>query len=197
MANFTDFVKRYTSDVAGLLRGVDPGPIAAAVSALFNAWENGKVVMFCGNGGSGASCSHIVNDFQKGVLEEFGEGGKMLKAICLNDSMPLVSAWANDEGWQQGFAGQATVWGEKGTVIVLVSGSGNSENVIHAEAAASVTGATTIALTGFDGGRIARDADISIHVPTETMQQAEDVHMVILHMMYLGLLDRIKEDSET
>lgn len=177
-----DFVKRYASGVCNLLRKIDTGPILEAVDVLYSAWQNGKVVMFCGNGGSGASCSHIVNDFVKGCG---------LKAICLNDSMPLVSSIANDVAWWMVFGSQADMWCESGSVLVALSGSGNSENVCTAVGVVSNKQSTTIALTGFDGGRLAQVADISIHVPTESMQQAEDVHMVILHMLFLGLKHRI------
>jgi len=179
-----DFIRRYTSDVASLLRRLDPGPIITAVSALHAAWQAGKVVLFCGNGGSGASCSHIVNDFQKG----FG-----LKAICLNDSMPLVSTWANDTAWQNVFAPQVTTWGEPGAILVAVSGSGTSGNIIQAILVAKNADMVTVGLTGFDGGWVATAVDHSLHVPTDSMQQAEDVHMVVLHLLYLGLKRRIEE----
>lgn len=175
-------MNRHLMSVSSLLKEMDLGASVQAVEALYAAWQNGKVVMFCGNGGSGASCSHIVNDFVKGCG---------LKAICLNDSMPLVSAIANDVAWWMVFGSQAEMWCESGGVLVALSGSGNSENVCTAVGVASNKQTTTIGLTGFDGGRLAQVADISIHVPTESMQQAEDVHMVILHMLFLGLKHRI------
>lgn len=178
----TDFIRRYASDVCNILRKIDPGPVLEAVAVLYDALIAGKVVMFCGNGGSGASCSHIVNDFVKGCG---------LKAICLNDSMPLVSAIANDLQWECVFAMQVQQWAEEGCVLVALSGSGNSDNVRMAVNAAKSAGCKTIGLTGFDGGALKQEIDISIHVPTNSMQQAEDVHMVILHMLYLGLKSRI------
>lgn len=178
-----DFFRRYTSDVATLLRRIDPGPVLAGISALHAAWQAGKVVLFCGNGGSGASCSHIVNDFQKGCG---------LKALCLNDSVPLVSAWANDVSWSNVFAPQVAVWGESGGVLVAVSGSGNSENVLRAAREACSCAMVVVTLTGFDGGALAGSDVISLHVPTDSMQQAEDVHMVLLHLLYLGLKRRIE-----
>lgn len=178
-----DFLRRYTSDVASLLRVIDPGAVLAAISAFYAAWQAGKVVLFAGNGGSGASCSHIVNDFQKGCG---------LRALCLNDSMPLVSAWANDEGWIHVFSRQVAVFGEDGGVLVAVSGSGKSGNVLQALRGSCVKHMTVIGLTGFDGGWLKNDVHISLHVPTESMQQAEDVHMVLLHLLYLGLKRRIE-----
>lgn len=178
-----DFLRRYTSDVANLLRRIDPGPVMAAISALHAAWQAGKVVLFCGNGGSGASCSHIVNDFQKGCG---------LKAICLSDAVPLMSAWANDDSWTNVFAPQVATWGEQGAVLVALSGSGNSANVLRAVSEACMRGMKVIALSGFDGGALMTIAEVSLHVPTDSMQQAEDVHMVLLHLLYLGLKRRIE-----
>lgn len=177
-----DFIRRYTSDVACLLRQIDPGPIIAAVSVLYGAWQTGKVVLFCGNGGSGASCSHIVNDFQKNAG---------LKSICLSDCTPLLTAYANDTKWEQAFRWQVQTWKDAGA-LVAVSGSGNSSNVLGALVEARSQRMKTIALTGFDGGAVKDTADISIHVPTESMQQAEDVHMIVLHMLFVGLQRRIK-----
>jgi D-sedoheptulose 7-phosphate isomerase len=184
-----DFIRRYTSDVSCLLRQLDPGPIMAAITALHGAWETGKPVLFCGNGGSGASCSHIVNDLQKCVGLETG---KPLRALCLSDCAPLVSAWANDSSWANVFAPQVATWGEAGGVLVAVSGSGNSANVLHAVREASGMRMAVVGLTGFGGGMLKQMADISLHVSTESMQQAEDVHMALLHMLFLGLLNRIK-----
>lgn len=185
-----DFIKRYASDVCNILRKIDPGPILEAVAVLYDAWHAGKVVMFCGNGGSGASCSHICNDLQKNVGLE---SGKPLKAICLNDADSLVSAWANDSAWDNVFAPQVASWAECGGVLVVLSGSGNSANILNAvKVASEMECVKTIGLTGFDGGLLAKVADISIHVPTDNMQQAEDVHMVILHMLFLVLCERIK-----
>lgn len=183
------FVK-YSEQVATLVQWIDIFEVIKAVDALYGAWQNNKVVMFCGNGGSGSSCSHIVNDLQKNIGLETG---KPLKAICLNDATPLVSAWANDSAWSNVFAPQVATWNECGAVLVAVSGSGNSANVLNAVHVASESECvTTIGLSGFDGGVLAKTVDISIHVPTESMQQAEDVHMVILHMLFLGLMERIK-----
>lgn len=182
----------FVSHVGGVVKALSrlkSEAIVAAVDVLYDAWKAGKIVMFCGNGGSGASCSHIVNDLQKNVALECG---KPLKALCLNDCMPLVSAWANDAAWDAVFYGQMVTWVEPGGVIVAVSGSGNSENVLRCVTAPQSREMKAICLTGFDGGALKERADISIHVPTESMQQAEDVHMVILHMLFLGLVERIK-----
>jgi len=184
------FIGEYALGVSNLLRNVKLLPVLEAIDALYGAWQNNKVVMFCGNGGSGSSCSHIVNDLQKNIGLQTG---KPLKAICLSDAAPLVSAWANDSAWSNVFAPQVATWSECGAVLVAVSGSGNSANVLNAVQVASESECvTTIGLSGFDGGVLAKTVDISIHVPTESMQQAEDVHMVILHMLFLGLMERIK-----
>ncbi len=181
--NENEILNHHRLTVANLLRKIDMPAITRAIDALYAAWQDGKMVMFCGNGGSGASCSHIVNDFVKGCG---------LQAICLNDSMPLVSAIANDESWDAVFSAQVATFAYRGDVVIGLSGSGNSKNVVNALCRGGLNYATTIALTGFDGGALAKEAHVNIHVPTDSMQQAEDVHMVILHMLYLGLVERIK-----
>lgn len=187
-----DFVRSYASSVANCLRQIDPGPVLAAITALHDAWKAGKVVLFCGNGGSGASCSHIVNDLQKNIGMETG---RPLKALCLSDCTPLMAAWANDTSWDNVFAPQVAAWAEPGAVLVAVSGSGGSYNILNAVKEAKRNGLPTVGLTGFGGGCLAKSVDISIHVPTDNMQQAEDAHMVVLHMFYLGLARRIQEGA--
>jgi len=183
------FIRRYISGIGRLVNKLDSVAIADAVHALYVAWEADSVVLFCANGGSGASCSHIVNDLQKNIAIDHG---KPLMALCLNDSMPIVSAWANDESWQMVFAPQVATWGRSGGVLVGVSGSGRSTNVLNALAEANALGMFTIGITGFDGGPISTIADVSIHVPIDNMQQVEDVHMIVLHLLFLLLQERIK-----
>jgi len=101
-----------------------------------------------------------------------------------------VLAWANDEGYENVFAPQVECWGEAGDLLIAISGSGNSPNVLKAVAAARQRGVATFGLSGFAGGQLAKDADTCIVVPSDSMQQIEDVHLIILHMVFLGLRDR-------
>lgn len=177
------FFKQYAAAISFLVSSLATEPIAKAVDLLHDAWVNGRNVMFCGNGGSGSSCSHIVNDMQKDCR---------LRASCLNDCIPLVSAYANDISWDSIFEKQIEVMGRSRDVLVCVSGSGNSKNVLRAASHARGIGMYVIALTGFDGGELARNCTVNLHIPIGSMQQAEDCHMVLLHMIYLGLKRRIE-----
>lgn len=185
------FFNAYVKSLNNLTRLLNVDRLIEAVDVLYDAWQTDKPVLFCGNGGSGSTCSHMVNDLQKNVGLTHG---KPVKALCLNDCSPLVSAWANDSAWSDVFAPQVATWGEPGAALVAVSGSGNSQNVLKAVQVACSIGMKTIGLSGFDGGRLAKEVDMSIHVPTDSMQQAEDVHMIILHMLFLGLMERIKAE---
>ncbi|HEV2473854.1 MAG TPA: SIS domain-containing protein, partial [Chthonomonadales bacterium] len=163
-------ITNYISDVQDLLGRVEPGEIAAAADLLYTAWQHGRRVLFMGNGGSSSSVSHIVNDLQKNI---FLEAGKPLKALCLSDSTPLLMAWANDTEWSNVFAPQVACWAEPGDVVIGVSGSGNSMNVIQGMEAAKRSGATTLGLAGFDGGVLRSSVDRCIVVRSNNMQHIE------------------------
>lgn len=180
------FVSDYLTSVWESIANTNLNALSEASDVLYAAWKGGHTVLFCGNGGSGASCSHIVNDLQKNAG---------LKALCLSDCTPVLTAWANDVAWGHVFERQVMLWREPGGVLVAVSGSGNSDNVLWSVNAAKVEGMKTIGLTGFDGGRLKEIVDISLHVPTDSMQQAEDCHMIILHLLFLMLGRRITANA--
>lgn len=185
------FVARYFAEVRKALENTRIDPISAAADALYAAWKDGRTVLFCGNGGSGSTCSHIVNDLTKNIGLE---SGRPMKALSLSDCGTVVSAWANDSAWENVFTPQVACWAEAGDVLVAVSGSGNSANVLNAVAEAKRIGCVVVGLSGFDGGRLRSMVDIDVHVRTQSMQQAEDAHMVILHLLYLLVVERIKGD---
>lgn len=153
--------------------------------ALLSAWRTGARVLFMGNGGSSSSVSHIVNDLQKNVQLTTG---RPLRALCLTDSTPLLMAWANDTEWSNVFAPQVACWAEPGDMVIGVSGSGSSMNVVRGLEAAARAGARTMALAGFDGGLLKQTADLCLVIPCSNMQQIEDAHMVVLHILFSELL---------
>ena len=134
MTDTPTYVKAYLDDLIRLLAEVDAHAIEPIVDAIVDAWQNGRHVILMGNGGSSSSASHIVCDFQKNIQMETG---KALRAICLTDSTPLLSAWANDTEWDNVFAPQVECWAALGDVVIGVSGSGNSMNVIHGDSCRS------------------------------------------------------------
>jgi Phosphoheptose isomerase len=182
-------VHEYLDDVKRLLDTLDTGQIEQLILHLEQRWREGKRVLLVGNGGSASSASHIVNDLQKCV---YLETGRALKAMCLADCQPLVLAWANDEGYENVFAPQVECWGEPGDMLIAISGSGNSPNVLKSVEKARERGVFTFGLSGFAGGKLAEMADTAIVVPSDSMQRIEDVHLIILHLAFVGLLERLR-----
>ena len=134
-----------------------------------------------GNGGSSATASHMVCDFGKGAYEALG--GKKFKIQCLNDNMPLITAISNDLDYSEIFAYQLKGRLIKDDLIICISGSGNSTNIIKAAEYAKEIGATVISMTGYNGGRLKQLSDCSMCVPINDMQLVEDIHMIFDHMM--------------
>jgi D-sedoheptulose 7-phosphate isomerase len=180
-------VHNYLGDLARLLAEVDTAWVDRIVEALLAAWERGARVMLMGNGGSSSSVSHIVADLQKNIQLATG---KALRTLCLTDCNPLLMAWANDTAWQNVFAPQVSCWAEPGDIVIGVSGSGNSMNVINGIEAARQQGAATFGLAGYGGGKLKEAADDCLVVDSYNMQRVEDVHMVLLHIVFVALLER-------
>ena len=190
--NLNSFVTNYLDEVKALLNAIDPVQVEHSVDALLLAWRNGKRVLLMGNGGSSSSVSHIVNDMQKNI---YLEAGKPLRTLCLSDSTPLMMAWANDTDWENIFAPQVECWAEPGDVVIGVSGSGNSMNVINGIETANRVGATTIGLAGFAGGKLKETCQQCLVVRSDNMQRIEDVHMILLHVIFSALLERAKTEG--
>jgi D-sedoheptulose 7-phosphate isomerase len=137
-------------------------------------------VFIAGNGGSAATASHMANDFTKGVTQERGRG---LRAISLSDNISLITAIANDKGYNEVFADQLLALGQPGDVLIVISGSGNSANVVRVVEVAQEMQIRTVALLGMGGGRVADMADVSVVVPSDDYGPIEDVHMVFDHLI--------------
>lgn len=187
-----DFINNYIEDVKVLLDGVNRKQVEFMIEGLLDAWRHGKRVLMMGNGGSSSSVSHIVNDFQKCVQLETG---KPIKALCLSDCTPLMMAWANDTAWDNIFAPQVACWVEPGDIVLGVSGSGNSMNVIKALEIANAAGAVTFGMAGFQGGKLKDTAAQCIVIPSDNMQRIEDIHMVLLHILFAAVLERARIEA--
>ena len=147
---------------------------------LISAYNNEKHVFIMGNGGSGSTASHFACDINKGSCFDLE---KKFKVICLNDNVPTMMAYANDLSYGKVFVEQLKNFLQPDDVVICISGSGNSENVILAASYAREKGARTIGLTGFDGGRLANMVDIPLIAAVNDMQKVEDVHMIVVHML--------------
>lgn len=172
-------LKAYLDREIEVIRSLDLESINDVMNALEAAKAQHKTTYICGNGGSAATASHFVCDFNKGLNDEASQ----FKFQCLSDNVPIMMAISNDIGYDEVFRYQIKGRIEKGDILFGISGSGNSKNVINAMDYAQSIGATTIALVGYDGGKMKQIADHCIHVNVNDMQISEDIHMIMDHLM--------------
>ena len=177
-------VQTYLRDVSEVLLQLPHDRIADVIAVLEQARAEGRRIFLFGNGGSAATASHIAVDLIKGTARP---GRPRLKVMALNDGIPTLTAYANDYGYETVFAGPLEALAEPGDVAIAISGSGNSPNVLRAMDVARERELVTVGLTGFQGGKLKGKVDICVIVPSESMQQIEDAHLVILHAIFLAL----------
>jgi D-sedoheptulose 7-phosphate isomerase len=178
--DFRKDIRRYLSELTVVINGLDHDQIDSAMNAIMKAYEKEGRIFIFGTGGSAATASHFVCDFNKGVSMDLK---KRFDFICLNDNVPTVLAIANDRGYDNIFADQLKNRLRKNDLIIAISGSGNSPNVINAVRYAKDNGNKVITLTGYDGGILMGLADHPVHVNIRDMQKVEDVHMILDHLM--------------
>ena len=179
-----NFVKLYTEQLSDVLSALPEDKFYEINAALQDARETGKQIFTAGNGGSAAAASHMVCDFGKNTRED---GKKRMRAICLNDNIPSVMAYANDEGYEVIFSEQLLALGQPGDILIAISGSGNSANILKVIETARQMQIKVIGLTGFQGGKMKAMTDICLVVPSDSMEIIEDVHLIINHIL-AGLL---------
>lgn len=178
--DYKNDIKTYLENEIEVIKNLDIDAINDAMNAIMEAYEGKKKIYIFGNGGSSATASHYQNDFNKGI-SEYVEN--KFKFHCLNDNMATIMAIANDIGFEEVFRFQLTNNLEEGDLIVAISGSGNSKNVINAVEYAKKQGNKVIGLTGFKGGKLKELSDISLHAPINSMQITEDIHMIFDHLI--------------
>ncbi|HLG51574.1 MAG TPA: SIS domain-containing protein [Chloroflexota bacterium] len=197
MTNPETFARGYIDVLTAALGRLDLAAVARVVETLWTAYENDQQIFVLGNGGSAATASHIVTDLTKGALGHRGDApARPVRAFSLTDNLPLLSAWANDVGYDSVFLGQLRPYVRAGDVVLGISASGNSENVLRAIRYAREVGATTIGLTGFGGGKLATLVDLGIVVDSNHYGIVEDVHMQIGHVICYFFRQRILERLE-
>jgi len=173
------FHEIYLQQLQSALASISEQQMTEFVKLVVAAHSRGNTVFVAGNGGSAATASHAVCDFGKGASVE---GCERIRVVGLADNTSLISAVGNDMGYDRVFAEQVEIMGRPGDVLVLLSASGNSPNVLCAAATAHARQMTVVGLTGFDGGRLAKVADLSIAIPHGNYGVVEDVHLVAMHM---------------
>lgn len=189
----------YLETLKGVLNDLPLAETRRAVDFLFLAYQTDRTVFTFGNGGSAALASHLAADLGKGTHIPGSpalEGVKRLKAQSVVDNMPMLTAWANDTNYAGVFAGQMENFIRPGDVAFGISGSGNSANVLRALELARRVGATTIGLTGCGGGKMKALLDCPIVVPSNHMQQVEESHVILAHLIFLDLKARMERAAE-
>ena len=180
------YLERYLAASADLLGKLPVAAIDGVIRALVETMESGRFIYVMGNGGSAANAEHLVNDLGKG-----GERGfpRRFKILSLTGNVPLMTAWANDTEYDQVFAEQLRNFVGRGDLVMAISGSGNSRNVLNAITLARASGAVTVGLTGGDGGKLKPLCDHCVIVPSDDMQHIEELHLVVLHAIYSAIRD--------
>jgi len=178
--DFRREIEEYIACEIETLQKLDVDAINDALNVLLEAQKNHKRVYIFGNGGSAATASHFQNDFGKGVSEYVED---KFRFQCLNDNVATLMAIANDIGFEEVFRFQLRGVIEPGDIVIAISGSGNSKNVINAVEYAKSCGNKVIGLTGYSGGKLRELSDVSLHVPVNSMQVTEDIHMIYDHLM--------------
>ena len=184
----------YIQDIRKTLELIPTEKVEEVIDLLRNARMNRKQIFIMGNGGSAATASHFVCDLAKNTRQPGWPG---FRVIGLTDNMSIFSAYANDEGYENVFKQQLNNLLQPGDIVVAISGSGNSQNVVEAVEFANKHGAVTVGLTGMTGGMLKNIAQLSVHIPNERIEQVEDAHLIIEHMICSALTKMAAPLKET
>jgi histidinol-phosphate phosphatase family protein len=174
----TRSARQYLSQVHAVLSAVDPGQVDTLVEMLAQAWARDACVFICGNGGSASTANHMALDLGKQTMMP---GRRALRAISLSANAGLLTAWGNDSDFSRVFAEQLAAQGRPGDVVVCISCSGNSPNIIAVLEEAEKMGIQSAGLGGFDGGRLRQKSNVYVHVPSDDYGVVESVHLAIEH----------------
>ena len=189
---YEEQIRAYMQNEIETLKRLDVQQIDAALQLVQETYETQNTIYICGNGGSSATASHFQNDFNKGISEYTK---KKFCVSCLCDNVSTIMAIANDIDFEEVFRFPLRGRMRKGDILVAISGSGNSQNVLNAVQYTHDVGNQVIGMTGYDGGRLKGLSDISLHVPINSMQITEDLHMMFGHLM-MAIFYRVLCDKE-
>ena len=175
-----DFFTDYSSRVQATLATAEWSGVSQLAAEIHACWLQKKQVFFCGNGGSAGNAIHLANDFLYGIAKRTGAG---LKVQALSANTAVMTCLANDVGYDYIYSEQLAVLAESGDLLVVLSGSGNSPNILRVLEQANAMGVKSCAILGYTGGQCKSLADFSIHFPVDDMQIAEDMQLVVGHML--------------
>ena len=187
------FVKSYLEYLKTVLDQINLDEVTKFIETIKSARENNQFVYFIGNGGSAATASHFANDLAIGTRSS----KKPFRVMSLTDNVAVMTAIGNDFGYDELFTKQLSAYLKPNDVVVAISASGNSPNVVKALEFAKTMSAKTVSITGFDGGKIKSSADINLHVPTQKGEYGpvEDVHMIFDHIVGNYFMHLCREEA--
>jgi len=170
----------YATRLQKVLQGASWDGVESLARDLLQCWQSRHQVFLCGNGGSAGNAIHLANDFLYGISKTFGAG---LRVSALPANSSVITCLANDVGYDAIFSAQLAVQARRGDVLIALSGSGNSPNILKALEQAKSMGVKTYAILGYSGGKAKAMADVPIHFPVDDMQLSEDLQLVVGHMI--------------
>ena len=173
-------VNNYIDQLSRTVEALDIAEVEQAIFLIKNVIAKGSKIATCGNGGSATTASHYITDWNKMAFQHCGQ---RINGICLNDNVGLLTAYANDMSYDDVFAEQVKSSLNPSDLLITVSGSGNSRNVVRATEVANQLGVTTLAICGFDGGQLRKISNASVWIDSMDMQICEDLHLVFGHMV--------------
>jgi D-sedoheptulose 7-phosphate isomerase len=176
----TEFFSSYASRLQGVLATADWSNVSLLASDMLRCWREKRQVFLCGNGGSAGNAIHLANDFLYGVAKKTG-GGTRVQALSANPA--VMTCLGNDVGYDHIFSEQLAVQAQAGDLLIVLSGSGNSSNIVRTIEQAKVMDVKSYAILGFSGGRCKELADVAIHFAVDDMQLSEDLQLVVGHML--------------
>lgn len=186
-------IDTYFAELEQMLRSISRSEMQKVLSLLEDAYRNGRRIFLMGNGGSAATASHLALDLAKNTIIP---GAPRLKAISLTDHVPLITAWSNDTAYEYIFAEQLASMIEPGDIVIGISTSGNSHNVINALRLAKESRAYTIGLLGATGGKIKYMVDAYVLAPGQSVEQEEDAHMIVAHVITLHMREVVSSYAQ-
>ena len=184
MTDHRNTINQYFSALKAVINNFPIEDLLTFLEVVERARENEKTIFICGNGGSWATAGHMVCDFGKNTRMP---SAKRMKVIGLGDNIPSLTAYANDEGYDRIFAEPLISLMMPDDVLIAISGSGNSPNVLQAVESAREIGGITLGLTGFSGGELKTKVDNCLVIPSDSMEMIEDFHMIVDHILTICL----------
>lgn len=195
VASFEEFCKKYTENIFTKLTSIDVTKLKKVVEKLEGCYKNKNTIFLIGNGGSASTCSHMANDIGVGVYKNSNKP-KPFKIMSLTDNIPIITAITNDDNYENIFVRQLEMYYQEGDILIAISASGNSPNLVKAVNWVRKYGGDVVSFVGFDGGILKELSDISIHIKSEKGEYGvvEDIHLITNHLISLWLQQNINTD---